>query len=95
MLDEVPGIDLEVVDEVSETPFLNTCFKGNLALVRKLHLLGCHVHHHDTNRDRETALHWAPSKNYHNDVAEYLLVQCKCDPNIAEIDGTLPLDLTC
>ena len=46
------------------------------------------------NNDNQTALHIS-CKNGHRDIAEYLLTQAKCNPNVRDIKGNTPLHFAC
>lgn len=67
------------------------CFQGNLEICRKLIAAGTDVNL-CTERARETPLFLAAAVNAHR-IVEYLL-QVGADPNIGEITGKIPVDVS-
>jgi len=82
---DVPGINLRSTDDYGDTAFLLACKIGNLPLVQKIVSLGINLLQHD--RTGQTGLQIACAGN-HYEVAQYLLVDCKCDPNWTSGDGS-------
>jgi len=89
---KVPGIDADAKDELSNTPLLEACRKGNLALIQNLESLGANPHHR--NRRGCTALAIACDEG-HTEVVEYLLSVIGVDPNVAARNGRSPLFRSC
>jgi len=80
---EIPCIYVDAKDTMGDTPFLLACSRrANLELVKRLVECGADPHH--CNRQGLSAVAYACSNHQNLRVVEYLLVDCGCDPKLAD-----------